>query len=111
MGHAHFSNDKIRISRVPVRPSTVFFSCRTPTRKAGLEVCGWSLCTIFNPEKKPTLRAAFAIRMVCSHGSVCTDKDRYRGLQNVCNCGNGICITCAIPNSRFLQTVSSMMDW
>ena len=21
----------------------------------------------------------------------------YRGLRNVCNCGNGMCITCAVP--------------
>jgi len=41
-GHAHFSNDEIHISWVPMRHSTVFFSCRAPenlTRKAGFEVC------------------------------------------------------------------------
>ena len=33
-GHAYFSNDEIPISWVPMRPSTVFFSCRTPKKLA-----------------------------------------------------------------------------
>ena len=40
-GHAHFLNDEIRISRVPMRYSTVFLSCKMPeksTRKVGLKV-------------------------------------------------------------------------
>ena len=64
MGHTHFSNNKIHISWVPVKPSTVFFSCRMPensTRKAGLKVCGWLLCPVFNLEKKPT----FELKLTC----------------------------------------------
>ena len=60
--HARFSNDEIRISWVPMRPSTVFFSCRMPeklTRKAGLEVCGWPLRSVFNLEKKTTFEQKF----------------------------------------------------
>jgi len=44
-GHAHFRNDEMHIPRMPMRPSTLYFSCRMPeklTRKAGLEVRGWS---------------------------------------------------------------------
>jgi len=62
MGHVHFSNSEIHIFWVPMRPGTVFFSCRMPeklTRKAGLKVCGWSLCPVFNLEKKPTLKLAY----------------------------------------------------
>ena len=58
MGHVHFLNDKICISWVPMKPSTVFFSCRTPeksTKKAGLEVCG---SPVLNPEKKTYLHAS-----------------------------------------------------
>ena len=65
-GHVHYLNNEIRISWVPMRPSTVFFSCKMPeklTRKAGLEVCGWSLCPIFNPEKKPT----FEQKLICMY--------------------------------------------
>ena len=35
MGPAHFSNDKIRISCEPDRPTSVFFSCKIQLRKPG----------------------------------------------------------------------------
>ena len=47
MGHAHFPNDEIRIPWRSMRPSTLFFGSRTSTRKAGFEVCRWSLRLVF----------------------------------------------------------------
>ena len=37
----------------------LFFGCRTPEesiRKTGLEVCGWSLCPVFDWERNTPLR-------------------------------------------------------
>jgi len=57
MGHAHFSNDEIRISCEPDRPTLLFFSWRTPEKpamKARLDVCGESPHPLFGLEKKST---------------------------------------------------------
>ena len=46
-----------------VRPNMVFFSCRMPeklTRKAGVKVYRWSLCSIFHSEKKPTFETVWS---------------------------------------------------
>ena len=59
MGHAHFLNGEIHISWVPMKPSTVFFSCTKPaksTRKAGLEVCGWPLQPVLSTGKETHLQ-------------------------------------------------------
>ena len=58
-GHAHFLNGEICISWVPMKPSTVFFSCTAPeksTRKAGLEVCGWPLHLVLSTGKETHLQ-------------------------------------------------------
>ena len=98
-GHAHFSNDRIRISCEPDRPTLVFFSCKTAvntTRNAWFDVCGELLHPVFNPEKKPTFeqkltftQALFSLYfldmgcfhqlMVCSRGHGKTNK--YANIQ------------------------------
>ena len=65
VGHAHFSTDEIRISCEPDRPTWVFFSCKTAVnmaRKAWFEVCGKSLCTVFNPERNLPLSKSLPVR-------------------------------------------------
>ena len=49
----HFTNEEIRIPWRSMRPS-MLFGCRTPeksTRKAGFEVCGWSLHPVLDWER------------------------------------------------------------
>ena len=55
-----------------MKPSTLFFSCRTPeksTRKAGFEVCGWSLRPVFDRERnKESLSVIWALfSLYCLH--------------------------------------------
>ena len=74
-GHAHFVIDEICISWVPMEPSMVFFTCRIPeksAKKSGLEVCGWPLRPILNPEKKPTLNRISNVKMQSQHFLVMT---------------------------------------
>jgi len=65
MGHAHFTNDEIHIPCRPMRPSTLFFGCKTPeksTRKAGFEVCGWSLRPVFDWERNTASKESLPVR-------------------------------------------------
>ena len=57
MDHAHFSNNKIRISGEPERYTLVFFSSTTPekpTMKYRLDVCGKLPHSLFDLENNST---------------------------------------------------------
>ena len=87
-GHLHFSNNNICISCEPDRPTSVFFSWRTPekpTMKARLDNCGESPHPAFWLGKEPKLSDCRPLSVYtgfiyhlrsCSHGSVCSDKQR-----------------------------------
>ena len=73
-GHAHFPNDEIRIPWRLMRPSILFFGCKTleeSIRKAGFKVCGRSLRPVFDgTAHNGGLKGCIAF---CSKGKILRD--------------------------------------